>query len=125
MATTIIVILAALLVAFAVYRTVQKARGKAKSSCCGGPEMITAKKVDDTDPTHYPYKYKLSISGMSCSNCARRVENALNALDGTWAKVDLARQQAEVLTKQEADAELFRKTLEKESYTVTACTAAD
>ena len=123
MATAIIVILAALLVAFAIYRTVQKARGKAKSSCCGGPELITAKKVDDTDPSHYPYRYRLSISGMSCSNCARRVENALNALDGTWAKVNLGRAEAEVLTKQEADPEVFRRTLDRESYTVTACSA--
>ena len=123
MATAIIVILAALLVAFAIYRNVQKARGKAKSSCCGGPELITAKKVDDTDPSHYPYRYKLSISGMSCSNCARRVENALNALDGTWAKVNLGREEAEVLTKQEADPEVFRRTLDRESYTMTACSA--
>ena len=60
----IIIVLAALLVVWAGYRTVQKARGKAKSSCCGTPEMVTANKVDDTDASHYPYEYKLSIDGM-------------------------------------------------------------
>ena len=66
----IIIVLAALLVVWAGYWTMQKARGKAQSSCCGTPEMVTAKKVDDTDASHYPYEYKLSIDGMMCSNCA-------------------------------------------------------
>ena len=66
--STIIIICALILVAFAVYRTVQKFRGKAKSSCCGTPEVKTVKKVEDTDKSHYPYHYILSIEGMHCSN---------------------------------------------------------
>ena len=78
----LIIICAAALVIFAVYRTVQKARGKAKSSCCGTPEVITKKKVEDTDESHYPYRYKLAIEGMRCSNCAATVENTLDEIDG-------------------------------------------
>lgn len=118
----IIVVLAALLVVWAAYRTVQKARGKAKSSCCGTPEMVTAKKVDDTDPSHYPYEYKLSIDGMMCSNCARTVENALNELDGVWARVDLGRKEARVLTKTPRTQADFAAPLSRHSYRVTACT---
>lgn len=53
---TIIVICAILLIAFAIYSTVRKMRGKAKSSCCGTSEVKTVKKVDDTDEPHYPYE---------------------------------------------------------------------
>ena len=41
MTTAIIIILAALLVAFAIYNTIKKARGKSKSSCCVTPEDKT------------------------------------------------------------------------------------
>ena len=98
MTAIIIIICAALLILFAVYRTVQKARGRSKSSCCGTPEVRTVKKVDDTDPSHYPYRYTLSIDGMHCSNCARTVENELNSMDGVWGKVDLGKKEASVRT---------------------------
>ena len=117
----IIVILAALLVVWAVYRTVQKARGKAKSSCCGGAEMVTLKKVEDTDESHYPYQYKLGIDGMMCSNCARTVENALNEMDGVWASVNLGRKEAKVLTKAPRTQADFAAPLLRHSYRVTSC----
>lgn len=117
----IIIVLAALLVVWAAYRTVQKMRGKAKSSCCGTPEMVTAKKVDDTDATHYPYEYKLSIDGMMCSNCARTVENTLNEMDGVWARVNLGKKEADVLTKTPHVADDFAASLRKTSYHLTAC----
>ena len=125
MTTAIILLCAALLVAFAIYRTIQKFRGKAKSSCCGSAEMVTPKKVEDTDPSHYPYQYKLSVGGMHCSNCARNVENALNALDGTWAKVNLGKEEAVVLTKQEMDEAAFKAVLEQADYTLISCAAAE
>ena len=57
-ATTIIIyIAAAALIIYGVYYTVQKFRGKAKSSCCGTPEVKSVRKVDDTDESHYPYRY--------------------------------------------------------------------
>ena len=33
-------------------------------------------KVKDKDPSHYPYEKILKIDGMTCGNCANRVENA-------------------------------------------------
>ena len=114
----IIIVLAALLVVWAGYRTVQKARGKAKSSCCGTPEMVTAKKVEDMDASHYPYRYKLGIEGMHCSKCAKSVENVLNSMDGVWARVNLGRGQAEVLSKAVRDEEAFLKEMRKTSYRV-------
>ena len=116
MATAIIVICAALLVAFAIYRTVQKFRGKAASSCCGTPEVKNVTKVEDTDESHYPYRYTLAIDGMHCANCARTVENALNSMDGVWGKVNLGRNEASVLAKQEMSEAQFAVTLSKNQY---------
>ena len=117
--STIIIICAILLVAFAVYRTVQKFRGKAKSSCCGTPEVKTVKKVEDTDESHYPYQYKLAIDGMHCSNCARTVENERNGMDGVWGHVDLGRNEAKVLAKTARTMEEFAAVLDAKGYSVT------
>ena len=35
-------------------------------------------------------KTKMYISGMTCAHCSGRVSNALNALEGVDARVDLA-----------------------------------
>ena len=118
----IIVLLAAVLVVWAVYRTVQKFRGKVKSSCCGGAEMVTPKKVEDTDESHYPYRYKLAIDGMMCSNCARTVENTLNEMDGVWASDNLGKKEAKVLTKTPRTQADFAAPLIRHSYRVTSCT---
>ena len=117
---TIIVILAILLIAFAVYSTVRKMRGRAKSSCCGGPEVKTVKKVADTDESHYPHRYEVGIEGMHCSNCARAVENALHEKEGVWATVELGRNQAIVRAKQKMTESDFAKALQDTSYNVTA-----
>ena len=80
-----------LLIVYALWQTIQKARGRAKSSCCGTAEAVSAKKVEDTDVSHYPYRYRLSIDGMMCSNCAKNVENTLNSMNGVWGKVNLGK----------------------------------
>lgn len=114
----IIIAAGILLIAFAVWQTVQKARGKAKSSCCGTKEVVAAKKVEDTDVSHYPYRYRLSVDGMMCSNCARNVENTLNNMNGVWGKVNLGKKEAEVLTKEAVSEESFAKALKDASYTL-------
>ena len=117
-ATSIIIILAAAaLVIYALRGTVLKARGKSKSSCCGTPEA-KAHKVDDTDEAHYPFTYDLTIGGMACSNCARAVENALNGTDGVWARVDLGKKRAHVLTKQPMEEDDFRQMLSLTDYEI-------
>lgn len=118
MTAYIIIIIGILLIAYAVYATIQKARGKAKSSCCGSAETVQPKPVEDTDESHYPFKYHVSIDGMMCSRCAARVENAINASDGTWAHVNLGRKRAEVLAKTEKTKEDFIDALKNTDYTV-------
>ena len=116
--SAVIIIVAVLLIAYGVYATVQKARGKAKSSCCGTAETVLPHPVDDMDESHYPFRYNLAIDGMMCSNCASRVQNALNAGGDVWAKVNLGRHRAEVLAKSEKTEDDFARLLKKTDYKV-------
>ena len=116
--TIIIYIVAAALIIFGAYYTVQKFRGKAKSSCCGTPEVKSVRKVDDTDESHYPYRYMLTVDGMKCSGCASNVENSLDNMEGVWARVSLGRREARVLTKKEYKREDFEEALAKTAYKI-------
>ena len=116
--TIIIYIIAAVLIIYGVYYTVQKFRGKAKSSCCGTPEVKAVRKVDDTDESHYPFRYMLTVDGMKCNGCASNVENSLDNMDGVWAKVSLGRREARVLAKKEYTKEDFDEALSKTSYKI-------
>ena len=121
MAAKLIILAGALLIVYAIYGTVQKVRGKAKSSCCGGAESVLPKAVADTDESHYPYRYLVSVEGMKCSNCAVNVENAINAMGDTWAHVNLGRKRAEVLSKSEKTESDFVRALKGTNYKVTGC----
>ncbi|MBR0468458.1 MAG: heavy-metal-associated domain-containing protein [Mogibacterium sp.] len=123
--STVILICGAALIIYAIYGTVQRLRGKSKSSCCGTSEAVIVKKVADTDKSHYPFKYIVSIDGMMCSNCAANVENAINSMGDTWARVELGRHRAVVLSKSEKAETDFSDALAKTSYTVTGIKPAD
>ncbi len=100
MGNIIIIMALMIIVSIAVYGTVKRIRFG--SSCCGSktpPEKRV--KVKDRNRNNYPYKYSLSVDGMHCSNCARRVENAINKTEGRWASVDLANKEVKLLSKRE------------------------
>lgn len=118
MTATVIIIIGVLLIAYAVYGTIQKVRGKAGSSCCGSAETVLPKRVEDTDESHYPFKYLVLIDGMKCSNCAANVENAINASGDTWAHVNLGRGRADVLSKNEKTEDDFVRALKGTGYKV-------
>lgn len=96
-----------------------------KDDCCGGgggcetpKKRVKKVKVADTDEANYPYRTVLSIGGMSCEGCAENVANALNALDGTWARVDLVSRTATVLAKQPIDELALERAVEGAGYRV-------
>jgi copper ion binding protein len=60
----------------------------------------------------------ITIEGMSCSHCQRRVEEALRALDGVEAKVDLKKKKATVKYSKEIDDSILRKAVEEAGYEV-------
>ena len=89
-----------LILAIAIYGTVRRIRHG--SSCCGEHEPAEKKiKVKDRNRDNYPYEYILKIDGMHCSNCAVRIENALNRGGDRWARADLGKKQVSLLSKRE------------------------
>lgn len=118
MGNIIIGVLLAALIAWAVWRTVQ--RSKKGSACCGEREEAEAKvRVTDRNKAHYPYEVTMEIGGMTCENCARRVENALNRLDGVWASVRLDSRRARVRCKTAPEEAALREAVRAAGYVVT------
>jgi len=84
----IAVIVVILLVLLIVYPMIKKI-GR-RETCCGTKKEKTPRK----HLKHVEGKYILNIEGMRCSNCQRKVANAINAIDGLSAKVSLEKNQA-------------------------------
>ena len=117
MLNIIIVLIVAAIVVFGSISYIKKL--KKGGDCCPEHEEVTKSvKVRDRDKSHYPYEAKLAIDGMSCNNCVRNVENALNALDGTWATVSLEDNMATVLLKNPPDIEKLSKAVADAGYMV-------
>ena len=74
--------------------------------------------VADKNKAHYPYETVFLIGGMTCLNCARRVENALNEQPGVWATVDLSSQTARVRCKTRPDEKALRTAVRQAGYVV-------
>ena len=56
------------------------------------------------------------VDGMTCQNCQRHVENALNTLPDTLAEVNLSARNVTVWTKADADEEVIRKAIRDAGY---------
>ena len=119
-AVVIIVLLG--IVALAVLGTIKRIRYG--SSCCGEKTPPEKKvKVKDRNKASYPFVYRLKVDGMHCANCARRVENAINSLEGCWAVVDLGKKEVTLRTKRETTEQDMSAVIAKAGYTVSAFTA--
>ena len=113
----IITMIIAVIAIFGLVNYIKKL--KKGGACCPEHEEATKSvKVKDRDKSHYPYEAKLAIDGMSCGNCVRNVENALNSLEGTWASVSLEDNQATVLLKSPPDIEKLSKAVSDAGYCV-------
>ena len=114
-----ILLIAALAVgcASAIYYSVRRARKG--SECCGD----IAGKVRRTGPadhkrSHYGFRAEAEITGMTCDNCAARVENALNSLEGIWASVRIDTGKARILSKETVDERKIREAVRGAGYGV-------
>lgn len=121
MGTAIVIVFLLLIMALAVKSIIHRIRHG--SACCGerdAPEKKIHPK--DKNKAHYPYKYIISVDGMHCSNCTRRVENSLNKIDGFWATASLENKTVTVLSKTEVAAGTFEKEIRDAGYTVLSVT---
>lgn len=91
-----------------------------RGDCCGGADVVRTRGPKDKDASHYAFAYDVTVDGMSCDACAKRVANAFNSLDGTMAEVDLGTGIAHVRTKEPADTDTLRKAVRNEGYGVGA-----
>lgn len=114
---TLLIVLA--LAAIAVY-TVIAYRKKLASGCCGtgGDRVRRVRKAGR--PEDYPCHRVVTVEGMHCDNCAARVENAFNALDGVTARVNLGRKRADIYSREPLDDGRIRQIVAQAGYAVSA-----
>ena len=117
MATFVTIAILVILVVWAVLH--MRRRSTTGGGCCGEhEETVRRVQVYDRDDRHYPYSYSMRIGGMTCENCARRVENSLNGLPGVWASVDISDKRATVRCKHKIDRSLLRNAVADAGYAV-------
>ena len=114
-------ILLIIIALIAVY-SVKKYRSNMKYGCCGSVGKGSAGRrveVEDKDVDHYPYSAEIGIKGMTCQNCVRYVENALNEQEGIWAQADLKTNSALVRMKISYTEETLARVLHRAGYQLT------
>ena len=113
------IIICVVLAAAGVYGAISY-RKRLTSGCCGSAGGPVEKKhrVKDKDPSHYPFRKCLKIDGMSCSNCVNHVENALNGIEGVWAKEDLMSGSDDVRMKEGISDQVLKQTVKDAGYQV-------
>ena len=109
-------IVAVVIIVIAIF-TVKKYKMSMKYGCCGSADSGEGRRVEvaDKNPEDYPYTAVLDIKGMTCENCVRYVENALNEQGDIWAVADLKRNSAFVRMKKEYQ---FKMILRPTGYTL-------
>lgn len=117
MGDLVIVLILIIVVGGAVFGTVRRIRHG--SSCCGARDAAPKKvRVADHNRNNYPYEYLLSVDGMHCGNCTRRVENAFNRQDGYWARADLETRTVKLLSKSEVREDVCTWIVSDAGYTL-------
>lgn len=111
----IIILIIAVGIVFGVRSVVRSAAGK---SCCSGGDSVVKIGPSDNDRSHYPYRAEATVEGMTCKNCAERVTNALNSLDGVWAAVNLKKNSVSILLKQNDVEAALTEAVSKAGYTM-------
>lgn len=112
------VLVAALVVAAVASAIALLRRRRTRGSACCGTHDRMPRRTGPRDRTkaHYRHETTFTVAGMTCESCAIRVENALNALPGTWATVRIADHTARVRTMDEPDRQAMREAVAKAGY---------
>ena len=111
----IIILIIAVGIVFGVRSVLRSVAGK---SCCSGGDSIVKIGPSDADRSNYPYRAEATVEGMTCKNCAQRVTNALNSLDGVWATVHLKKNSVSMLLKQNDGEAALTEAVSKAGYTM-------
>ena len=116
METLIVVAIIVVILGFALKGSLKYV--KRGGGCCssGGSTVKTMKKqrLDQVVAVRH-----MTIEGMHCDNCRKRVENCLNGLEQVNAAVDLGKKEAVVKLGKEISDQELKAAVEKAGYTVT------
>ena len=89
------------------------------SSCCGEKEApIERVRAGDADPSHYAYHYLIKVEGMTCNNCARRIENAFHQTGEALARVNLSTKTVKLSYKRSITRQELAKIVDAAGYTL-------
>ncbi len=111
--TIIIAVILIVIVALAVRPSIKHFKGR--GGCCGGDDIeVERKKLDRRAICRKTVK----IEGMRCDNCKKRVENAINEIDGAVAEVSLKRNTAVVKTDREVGDDEIKRAIEALDFKV-------
>ena len=100
---------------FAIKNSIPHFRGE--GGCCGGSckeKIIKPVKIKNVIATKVVH-----IEGMRCENCHRRVQNALNSIEGVNAKINGDKKQALVKMDRNIDDSQIEKAITGMGYSVT------
>ena len=115
LSTIIIAVVLVVILFFAVKNSIPHFRGE--GGCCGGngkEKLVKPQKLDNVIQTK-----TIKIEGMRCENCNRRVQNALNEIQGINAKVNGDKSQAVVKLGREISDEELTRAITGLGYSVT------
>lgn len=90
------------------------------SSVCvvGNSLRLRAFRTKKENQTKGEHTMKIYVEGMMCNHCKMHVENALNAIDGVQATVDLAGKRADVTLEKDVPETALREAIVKAGYEV-------
>ncbi|QAA22699.1 heavy-metal-associated domain-containing protein [Sporolactobacillus terrae] len=112
------VIISALLFVFVLFAC-RSAWKRQRNGCCGNDiQRLKKVKIKGDKCRDYPYRSLLHIDGMTCQNCARKIENGLCSIEGVCATVRLDQKEALVRMKRPLPESLLCGAVAKAGYTV-------
>ena len=91
---------------------------KLKSGCCGGGDVPEKRRREGANSAHYAYHQIAIVEGMTCEHCAQRIENAFSELDGVYARVRLAKKNADIYSQAPLEESTIRRVVAQAGYTV-------
>ena len=112
------VIICGILILICIF-SVRSYMKKLKNGCCGsGGDSIKRIQPQDREVEHYPYIKRAAVEGMTCKNCAIRIENAFHRQEGFLVQVNLRHRCAVVRSKQPISDDTLRMTIQRLGYQV-------
>ncbi len=113
MSNIIIIILISVIAFFAIKGSVKHLKGE--GGCCGGSSDIEENKKLDAPEIG---RMTIRVTGMQCEQCKRRIEHAINSLDGASAKVNLHKGQVIVRYSRAITMQEMKEKIEQAGYKV-------